>query len=413
MLNESKHNISALSRRELFFRLSYNHTHPPTHYLGDKRDIPLYTTNDTNIKDNIITQRQIQSIFDTRSRLLHQRAQRLNKTSQKIRYFIGQIVLDRSKLKENKTYTVNPDHYYVVTTIKQPRCGICLMTQHQCNSCCLKPSTSLGLLNLKTGNKTSRNASSLAPLNLDKILDTEFYLDLKNNSPYFAYSLNPYRYRQFQDQTEEGYNLRSKTTLEGQYGIIQEKGLVESSDTGSTSDNNKVKLYKGKPCKYVQTKYTPNKSAQPRKSILKTNTNENTMSLMGSLKDSLSADLLHSFIIGIQLSIQEILEPKNKHVREKNNLNNPQFFLYKAKQILSQYKKGQIILTLSNKISMKDLSQRQGARVKKIKILEEPEVSYYDEEDPQPLFVGLSGEEFLLLTNCSFYEFKHRKSACV
>merc|ERR1711873_275124 len=176
LLNESKPNFSAFTRKELFFGLFYNHNHPPTHYLGDKKDIPLYTTNDTNIKDNIITQRQIQSIFDTRSRLLHQRAQRMNKTSQKIKYFIGQIVLDRAKLKENKTYTVNPDHYYVVTTIKQPRCGICLMTQHQCNSCCLKPSTSIGLLNLKTGNKTSRNASSLAPLNLDKILDTEFYL---------------------------------------------------------------------------------------------------------------------------------------------------------------------------------------------------------------------------------------------
>ena len=191
---------------------------------------------------------------------------------------------------------------------------------------------------------------------------------------------------------------------------FKKKRLVESSDTGPPSDNNKVKLYKGKPCKYVQTKYTPNKSAKPGKSILKTNNSENTMSLMGSLKDSLSADLLHSFIIGIQLSIQEILEPKNKHVREKNNLNNPQFFLYKAKQILSQYKKGQIILTLSNKISMKDLSQRQGARVKKIKILEEPEVSYYDEEDPQPLFLGLSGEEFLLLANCSGNELKLRKT---
>ena len=71
-----------------------------------------------------------------------------------------------------------------------------------------------------------------------------------------------------------------------------------------------------------------------------------------------------------------------------------------------------MILTLSNKISMKDLSQRQGARVKKIKILEEPEVSYYDEEGPHPLFSGLSVEEFLLLTNCSFSELKHRKKAC-
>merc|ERR1712081_116868 len=295
------------------------------------------------------------------------------------------------------------------------------MTQHQCNPCGLKPSTSLGLLDLKTGNKTSRNASSLAPLNLDKILDTEFYLDLKNNSPYFADSLNPYRYRQIQDQTEERYNLRPRTTLEGQFGFIQEKRLDESSDTGlpsndnkiklSKNDKNKVKLYKGKPCKYVQTKHIPNQSAKPSKSILKTSNSENTMSLMGSLKDSLSADLLHSFMAGIQLSIQEILEPKNIGIREKNNLTNPQFFLYKARQILAQYKKGQIILTLSNKISMKDLSQRQGTRMKKIKILEEPEVSYYDEEDPQPLCSGLSGEEFLLLTNCSFYELKHRKCA--
>ena len=279
LLNESKPNFSAFTRKELFFGLFYNHSHPPTHYLGDKKDIPLYTTNDTNIKDNIITQRQIQSIFDTRSRLLHQRAQRMNKTSQKITYFIGQIVLDRAKLKENKTYTVNPDHYYVVTTIKQPRCGICLMTQHQCNICGLKPSTSLGLLNLKTGNKTSRNASSLAPLNLDKILDTEFYLDLKNNSPYFADSLNPYRYRQIQEQTEDRYNLRPRTTLEGQFGFIQEKRLDEPSDTGlpsddnniklSKSDKNRVKLYKGKPCKYVQTKHIPNQSAKPSKSILK------------------------------------------------------------------------------------------------------------------------------------------------
>ena len=62
---------------------------------------------------------------------------------------------------------------------------------------------------------------------------------------------------------------------------------------------------------------------------------------------------------------------------------------------------------------MKHLSKKQGIRMKKIKILEEPEVSYYDEEDPQPLFLGLSAEEFLLLTNCSFYELKHRKSACI
>ena len=60
---------------------------------------------------------------------------------------------------------------------------------------------------------------------------------------------------------------------------------------------------------------------------------------------------------------------------------------------------------------MKELSQRQGTRVKKIKILEKPEVSYYDQENLQPLFSGLSGEEFLLLTNCSFCELKHRKCA--
>merc|ERR1712115_391787 len=136
------------------------------------------------------------------------------------------------------------------------------------------------------------------------------------------------------DQTEERYNLRSRTTLEGQFSFIQEKRLDEPSDTGlqgddnkiklSKSDKNRVKLYKGKPCKYVQTKHMPNQSAKPSKSILKTSDSENTMSLMGSLKDSLSADLLHSFMVGIQLSIQEILEPKNKHVREKNNFNNPQ-----------------------------------------------------------------------------------------
>merc|ERR1711954_427190 len=150
-----------------------------------------------------------------------------------------------------------------VTTIKHPRCGICLMTRQQCNSCGLKPSTSLGLLNLKTGNKTSRNVSSLAPLNLDKILDTEFYLDLKNSSLYFADSLNPYRYRQIQDQTEERYNLRKRTTLEGQFGFIQETRLDEPNDIGLLSDNNnikssksdknRVKLYRGRPCKYVQT----------------------------------------------------------------------------------------------------------------------------------------------------------------
>jgi len=49
--------------------------------------------------------------------------------------------------------------------------------------------------------------------------------------------------------------------------------------------------------------------------------------------------------------------------------------------------------------------------MKKIKILEEPEVSHYNENDPPPLFLGLSGEEFLLLTNCSSTELKHRKKA--
>merc|ERR1712112_608498 len=149
----------------------------------------------------------------------------------------------------------------------------------------------------------------------------------------------------------------------------------------SKSDKNRVKLYKGKPCKYVQTKHIQNQSAKPSKSILKPSNSENTMSLMGSLKDSLSADSLHSFMAGIQLSIQEILETKNIRIRERNNLTNPQFFLYKARQILAQYKKGQIILTLSNKISMNDLSQKQGIRMKKIKILEEPEVIFFDGED--------------------------------
>merc|ERR1712081_159320 len=99
------------------------------------------------------------------------------------------------------------------------------------------------------------------------------------------------------DQTEERYNLRSRTTLEGQFGIIQGKRLDESSDTGlpsddnkiklSKSDKNKVKLYKGKPCKYVQTKYIPNQSEKQSKSLLKTSNSEKTMSLMGSLKASL------------------------------------------------------------------------------------------------------------------------------
>ena len=134
------------------------------------------------------------------------------------------------------------------------------------------------------------------------------------------------------------------------------------------------------------------------------------MSLMGALTDSLSADLLHSFMTGIQLSIQEILEPKNIRIREKNNLTDPQFFLYKARQILAQYKKGQIILTLSNKLSINNLPQKQGIRMKKIKILEKPEVSHYNEnEEDGPLFLNLSGEEFTLLTNSSGTEIKHRK----
>ena len=42
LLNESKPNFSAFTGKELFFGLFYNHTPPPTHYLGDKKDIPLY-----------------------------------------------------------------------------------------------------------------------------------------------------------------------------------------------------------------------------------------------------------------------------------------------------------------------------------------------------------------------------------
>ena len=134
------------------------------------------------------------------------------------------------------------------------------------------------------------------------------------------------------------------------------------------------------------------------------------MSLMGALTDSLSADLLHSFMTGIQLSIQEILEPRNIRVREKNNLTDPQFFLYKARQILAQYKKGQIILTLSNKLSINNLPQKQGIRMKQIKIIEKPEVSYYNEdEEDGPLFLNLTGEEFTLLTNSSGTEIKYRK----
>merc|ERR1712112_475963 len=218
------------------------------------------------------------------------------------------------------------------------------------------------------------------------------------------------RYRQIQDQTEERYNLRPRTTLEEQFSFIQEKRLDEPSDIGLPSDDNKIKLsksdknreklYKGKPCKYVQTKYIPNQSAKPSKSILKTSNSENTMSLMESLKDSLSADLLHSFMVGIQLSIQEILEPKNIKVREKNNLTDPQFLLYKARQILAPHKKGQIILTLSNKLSINNLPQKQGIRMKKIKIIEKPQVSHYNEdEEDGPLFLNLTGEEFTLLTN--------------
>ena len=195
----------------------------------------------------------------------------MNKTSQKIKYYIGQIVLDRSKLKENKDYKVVPDHYYVVTAIKQPRCGICLTSQSQCNICALKPSSSLQLLNLKTGNKTSRNASSLAPLNLENILDVEFYINLKNSSPYFADSLNEYRFRQIQDQQEEGYNLRSKTTLEGNYGLIEKHSPSDSGDPGTLSDLSGRKLYKGKPCTFVQTKYAPDQSKIPRRSIIKKN----------------------------------------------------------------------------------------------------------------------------------------------
>ena len=47
---------SQLSQEKSSF-LDYSTTIPPplTHYLGNEKDIPLYTTNDTNIKDNKIT----------------------------------------------------------------------------------------------------------------------------------------------------------------------------------------------------------------------------------------------------------------------------------------------------------------------------------------------------------------------
>ena len=56
------------------------------------------------------------------------------------------------------------------------------------------------------------------------------------------------------------------------------------------------------------------------------------------------------------------------------------------------------------------MPQKQGIRMKKIKIIEEPEVSYYNgNEEDSPLFLNLTGEEFTLLTNSSGTEIKHRK----
>ena len=141
----------------------------------------------------------------------------------------------------------------------------------------------------------------------------------------------------------------------------------------------------------------------------------NNMSLFGSYRDIVSADHLPALMTGLQISLQEICEPKNKALRDKskNYLMNPKFFQYKAKQLLSEYKSGNIILTLSNRLFMSDFKQKNSKRhckkVKTVKFVERIQVCEYNTDACQPILSALPAEEFLIIACASFTEIQYRQ----
>ena len=235
------------------------------------------------------------SLWDTKQAANAKQLAQINKSATKTYLKPGDIVMDRPALKSNKKYDTNPKNYYSVLLVKGPTCAQCIGEKFQCPLCRIQPTTSVKLLNLQTGNTTSRNVQKLVPLPRGQILDPQFAMNLPQVKAYNRHHHSDlgHFFRPEEPEEEPRYSLRSHQVI-GDFLVIHDEVMDHPTVAEATHVAHPPRSDK-------KTILSKNKSS--------TITNE---IMIDNIMDFVSGDQLPSLMAGMQFH----LDLANEYSRE-------------------------------------------------------------------------------------------------
>ena len=357
ILNESKPKGSSFSRNSLFWGLAHHKSYSNSESLFQEE-----RHKDSNVDYNLEKVAQYQDYMHLWNVKLAERAkrcQKLNRNASKVILKVGDICLDKKAYKQSKAYNTNQRVYYAVLHVKSPSCGDCIGAKFNCSACRELPTTSVKVINLVTGNITSRNVSSLIPLPSGQLLDPAFVIqtpelrrfdrNVVNDLGYFA----PVDSDDIEDDEQaERYNLRSKGHLIGEFSLIEQNGSF---------------FFQGRKSRVTvqPSKNINNEKTLVRKGILKSLPSAvSNDTMVHNCLDYISGNQIKAFVRAIKLSSDLLKE-------ETNPSDTMLYEAYIYKKLLSAYMSGDLQKNISDGISIKEVLATDKKHSKKVNFSQE------------------------------------------
>ena len=349
LINASCPYNSLFSRKELFYGFYYyDKGHKMSRYISEKSLLE-------NV-DNIILYKDIQQFYANRIRILNDKGLKANKSVKPITLKRGDFVIEKFAKDKQLLHNASQKIYFCVLRVLTPRCVLCTHTNDQCNKCVLLPTNNVELVNLSTGHKTQRSINYITHINLNEILDPQFFIklnELATKTPDYI-SQNIGINNKTLDNPQNYYNLRSRfkegQIIEGNFGLIKRQNKYYFKETLCQILDT---------CKEPQTK-------KLSKSILKNNSKVLTNTqLWASWNSVLSSDQLLSIVQALQLNLE--MQPEYQNVYKVNpDIKTNPYMKALWRDFFASYKRGDIHVALSNKLHLKELCPKNTKRQEKL-----------------------------------------------
>ena len=255
-----------------------------------------------------------------------------------------------------------------------------------CHHCRQLPTTSVQLLNLKTGHVTSRNIREIILIPQGVLLDPQFHLSISQLKHFHRnHSDLGHIYKtEEEEDSSPHYNLRSHHII-GDFSLLQ-------SPAGLT--------FKGKQVRAVP--HQKDESPKPKQtSILKPSQKRHShMELLEHFTANVSGDQILSIFSAMQWHIDN----------EDNNdsrTNNPENYKYRV--LLRQFKAGALNANLSQKVTFGELQPIQSSHNRKVNFKNTVTLHCYPQPESAAKWTTVDDITFSIILDVSLPELQSRR----